>query len=227
MASWTPLTDIKIGELVTSENWNQIFGPDGNQAFLKPYADQLTNDYYKEYYVDFIRIQSGWPQGNPDNYANGGNLTYMPWIYLGIPEENSTIKITEPAKYLGIFWCSLSSIYAGSNTTPNPSLSSLKVLIYDTSGSVNIQHYYQSFSPSPAISFTIPFIIDVKFETEITVAMVAIQDFSDSTSANSRMQWEIYDGKISFHKLPMKTSEIIPTTSFILGSSTLNGTSNF
>jgi len=106
-------------------------------------------------------------------------------------------------------------------------LSAIKVLIYDTSGAVTIQHYYQSFKPSPAISFTIPFVVDVKFETEITVALVAIQDFSNSTSANSRMEWEIYDGKISFHKLPMKVSEIVPTTTFIIGSSTLDGTSDF
>lgn len=227
MASWTPLTDYTLGELITSENWNAIFSPNGNQAFLKPYADQLTNDYYKEYQVDYFRIYSGWPQGDANNHASSGSPTYMPWMFLGLPVENSAIKITEPSKYLGIFWCHIQCSYKGTNITPNANLSALKILIYDTSGSVNIQHHYQSFAPNPPLAITIPFIVDAKYETEIMVAAVAIQNFSNSTTANSRVEWEMYDGKISFHKLPMKTSSVSPTTSFVLGTSVLDGSSNF
>jgi hypothetical protein len=225
--SWTNLIDIPLGTTLYTTSWNAIFGPNGNEAHLKKYADAVTYEQEVIYYLEEINIRAGWPQGGittPQGFAEyyvTGDVTYPRWTVSGVLSDKF-IKLEGPAKYLAII--NIDYLMRNINVIFQPLL---RIIISDTSGNLHFQKTkisLDSYVESRVSNINFPFIIDTNTDTYLSVGFVLQGGESGGFLPNVDI---INTSSIRFHKLPALLPELTATTSFILGNTTLSGTSEF
>jgi hypothetical protein len=230
MASWTDLNNVRLGKVITFSEWNTIFGPAGNMQYLKNKSDQIVFDYYYDYTSGIFLVPFGWPQGNSDNVANTGTVTYPTWSIAGVPQQQY-ITLTGPSKYICILQVNSDLSYSGTNMR----YSTLRTTITDSQGNLNFSQLQQvgyddiGFIGGPKrqnMNYQIPFVVSVMHETDLTIGFVAQLNFQPARYAerfpNLLVSCELMLQKIPTYILPTNVS-----TSFILDTTTLNGTSSF
>jgi hypothetical protein len=236
MPTWTDLSDLPLGETISTTLWNTIFGPNGNQAYLKKYADNVTYELETIYTADIDRLYPGWPQGlTVDSFGNPalydtGDVYFPEWFVIGTPSDKY-ISLTGPAKYLAVLTIQFYPNQGG--PLANVDYSTFRVLAIDTTGNLNTQKTI--ISPQAVIttgdvyeSYSMPFIIDAPFNTNVMIGFVLQQRFETSTQRSNVQDFNIgANTNIVFHKLPMYFDDIVLTSAVTLGTSVLNGTSAF
>lgn len=230
--SWTDLIDIPLGTTLYTSSWNTIFGPNGNEAHLKKYADVVTYEQETIYNLEEIVIKSGWPQGvvTPvpyiyaaprDEYYITGDVTYPNWTTLGVVIGNY-ISLAGPAKYLAVL--NIDTYLDNASLIP-PQL--LRIIISDTSGNLHLQKTISGPLDGPPDysdeSFNFPFLIDTNADTNLVIGFT-LQEGLPFTPWYLKLK---NSSSIQFHKLPALLSTLTATTSFVLGTTTLLGTSEF
>jgi hypothetical protein len=226
--SWTNLIDIPLGTTLYTTSWNAIFSPNGNEAHLKKYADAITYEQEIIYYLEERTILSGWPQGGittpqgfPEYYVTG-DVTYPKWTIAGILLDNY-ITLSGPAKYLSVI--NIDYYPTSINATFQPLL---RIIISDTSGNLHLQKTVLSprvVTPDNSLeSLSFPFIIDTNTETNLVVGFVLQGGSVGGGGPSIQLQ---NSSSIRFHKLPALIPNLNATTSFVLGTTTLSGTSGF
>ena len=230
MPTWTELVDLPLGTTIETSLWNTIFGPDGNEAYLKQYSDYVSYELEKVYYADNIVVRSGWPQGlvtdsrGYEVFYNTGDVIIPQWYVAGYPTDRY-ITLDGPAKYLAVFNI---QFYANSYES-----SVFRVVILDSTGGLNIQKTIPP--PTGAIStgskyteYSVPIIIDAPFQTDLMIGFISQQRLDSHANL---VQPDVYqiegNTKISFYKMPIYLESQIIATSFVLGTSSLFGTSSF
>lgn len=228
MPTWTELVDLPLGTTIETSLWNTIFGPDGNEAYLKQYADYVSYELEKVYYADAIVVRSGWPQGYSTDvftaFYNTGDVVIPQWYVAGYPTDKY-ITLDGPAKYLAVL-----NIQFDANSYES---SVFRIIILDSTGGLNIQKTIPP--PTGAIStgskyteYSVPIIIDAPFQTDLIVGFVSQQRLDTHASLIQPDTYLIQGNtKISFYKLPIYAESPIIATSFVLGTSSLLGTSSF
>lgn len=233
MPTWTELVDLPLGTTIETSLWNTIFGPDGNEAYLKQYSDYVSYELEKVYFADNIIVRCGWPQGlvtdsrGYEIYYNTGDVVIPQWYIAGYP-TGQYITLDGPAKYLAVLNIQLDISISNVGNT-----SVFRIIILDSTGGLNIQKTI----PSPAADidtgssnteYSFPIIIDAPFQTDLMVGFVAQQNLNEHPSLLVPDVYRIEGNtQISFYKIPTYIESQIATTSFILGTSSLLGTSSF
>lgn len=234
MAVWTELEDIPLGATVSTALWNTIFGPNGNQVYLKKYANNITYEFEKTYTMASSVVWSGWPQGlttTPQGYEayyDMGDVVFPQWYLIGVPDAKY-ITLSGPGKYLAILTVQYNP-NAGDSSVTDPFF---RVFILDTIGNLNIQKTIVPRGTTSSLmtgyeQYQFSFIVDAPFDTDVLIGFAAQSQYSSSLSIRFKFNFDIYAGStIVFHKLPMLMDEITVTSSFQLGSSQLGGLSAF
>jgi hypothetical protein len=234
--SWTDLIDIPLGTTLYTSSWNVIFGPNGNEAHLKKYADALTYEQETIYNLEELVIHGGWPQGslpiNPyflpdDVYYVTGDVTYPNWTTLGVRIGNN-IELAGPAKYLAVINIDTLISYISFDINYPPLL---RIIVSDTSGNLHLQKTIYSQLRNPVefpdysnSSFSFPFLIDTNTKTNLVVGFTLQGGEPFISSPFVKLK---NSSSIIFHKLPAFIPTLEASTSFILGTTTLSGTSEF
>ena len=230
MPSWTELSNLPLGTTIETSLWNTIFGPDGNEAYLKQYADFVSYELEKVYYADNVVVRCGWPQGFATDsrgyevFYLTGDVIIPKWYVAGYPTDRF-ITLDGPAKYLAVLNI---QFYANSYES-----SVFRVIILDSTGGLNIQKTIPP--PTGAIStgstyteYSFPIVIDAPFQTDLIVGFVSQQRLDTHVSLVQPDVYQIQGNtKISFYKLPVYLESPTVATSFVLGTSSLLGTSSF
>ena len=233
MPSWTELVDLPLGTTIQTSLWNTIFGPDGNVAYLKQYSDYVSYELEKVYFADNIDIRCGWPQGLITDsqdfvvaaYYNTGDVVTPRWYVAGYPTEQY-ITLDGPAKYLAVL-----NIQFYANNYDD--LSTLRIIILDSTGGLNIQKTI--VTPDTGIStgsvyteYSLPIIIDAPSQTDLIIGFINQQRLDDISNVDDPVYFSIQGNtSISFYKLPVYINAPTVATSFVLGTSSLLGTSAF
>ena len=239
MPSWTELSNLPLGTTIQTSFWNSVFGPNGNVAYLKEYADYVSYELEKVYFADNINVRCGWPQGLitdsqdfvVEAYYNTGDLVIPRWYVAGYPTEQY-ITLDGPAKYLAV----LNIQFYAENYNPvsgDVSLSTFRVVILDSTGGLNVQKTIVTpdariLTGNAYTEYSLPIIIDAPFQTELIVGFINQQRLDGISNINNPAYFSIKGNtSISFYKLPIYTNSPTVATSFVLGSSNLLGTSVF
>lgn len=255
MASWTNLIDEDAEYIVTANDWNILFGPSGNMQYIKDRADYLVTSNQKQFNASTVTIQFAWPQGNSQNISSMGTIQYPTWHLSGFP-QNQYITFNDIGKYLCVLQANINVEFARASLITELHYYTIKTLISDTLGNLNITHltqtgfsyyvipnvYYDDFGESANMKFQVIFVLDVPFPTDLLIGYVGQVNYDVDPVSGApyyfpkfEEEFGIYynsynvylDSYLNVFKIPTYADAIIPSTSFILNTTTLNGTSTF
>lgn len=232
MAIWTDLTNFNLGKTISAAEWNIIFGPDGNMQYLKDRSDQIVFDYYYDYTSGVIRVPSGWPQGNADNVASTGTVSYPIWLVSGVPTSRY-ITLQGPGKYLCVLQVDANAVYGWLKQIR---YSTIKTIVTDTLGNLNFTHLQQmgyqteltfiGGNLTQDVKYQVPFVFDAPFDSDLIIGFARQRNFETALYDDTTISFNL-SAKLMIHKI--STYQEVPnvSTSFILNTTTLNGTSSF
>jgi hypothetical protein len=232
MASWNDTQNIALGDVVSTTQWNNIFGPNQSMQYIKNRADFLLVDYYYKYVGNPYILTAGWPQGDSTDFAAMGDVYYPIWILNGVTTNDKYITLNGPAKYLCVVQCDVVSDqqdYRNNNSV-------LRLMVNDTGGYTNFSTTNLNKGIGSAITgtlspfkYSIPFALDAKFTTDLVLGFAAVQNYENIYTASAQygpVNFRITPS-IMIYKIPMYMEQVTVTTSFVIDTSTLSGTSNF
>ena len=231
MSSWTNVTDIKRGDTVSVSQWNAIFGVNQSMQYIKDRTDFVVTDYDYKYIGTTYTLIAGWPQGNGANFAATGDVFYPNWMINGITTNKQYITLSGPAKYLCIVQANVD--IDQEDYRNNDSI--LRLLVSDTGGftnfsTTNLNKEVGSSTTGTIVTlkYSVPFVVDAPFNTDLVVGFAAIQNYESIYSASAQygpVNFQI-SPLVMVYKLPIYITPTIKSTSFIIGISSLNGTSS-
>jgi len=234
MASWTNLSNLESNYIISASDWNVIFGPNGNMQYLKDRADFLLNDYQFTFNGSSLNLPMTWPQGDSSNISSSGTIYYPTWQSNQI-YKNPYITFEKTGKYFCILQINAQIKYFDLIELLHYNI---KCIITDTSGNLNftsvIETGYQNQANSlQIIKYQIPFVLDVPFATDLNIGFVAQANYSsayyqDKYGEPSELNYKILvDCSLNTFKISTYLEKVDVSTSFVLDSTTLNGTSAF
>lgn len=240
MANWNDLKNKGLGSVIGASQWNTIFGPDGNMQYLKDRADQITFNNYNNYSTGKIRVPFGWPQPNVNDVSIKGTVIYPTWKVSGIPQKEY-ITLDGPAKYLCLLQIHGDLNYLRRNGDIFR-YSTIKTIVTDTNGNLNFTHLQQTGYPlnttlnfydtlTQDVKYQVPFIFDAPYDSDLLVGFVCQRNFQESLSVDNYDLSKIYyfsiDCNLTIVKLSSYREPAEVSTSFILNTTTLDGSSSF
>jgi hypothetical protein len=231
MSSWTNAIDIARGDTVSVSQWNAIFGINQSMQYIKDRTDFVVTDYDYKYTGTVSTLVAGWPQGDDTDFAATGDVLYPNWMINGITTNKQYITLPGPAKYLCIAQANIN--VNQEDYRNNDSI--LRMLISDTGGFTNFSTTdlnkgvgAQTTDTIVPLKFSVPFAIDAPFSTDVVVGFAAIQNYESIYSASAQygpVEFQI-SPSVMVYKLPIYINSTSVSTSFILGTSNLSGTSS-
>jgi hypothetical protein len=231
MSSWTNAIDIARGDTVSVSQWNAIFGLNQSMQYIKDRTDFVVTDYDYKYTGTVSTLVAGWPQGDDTDFAATGDVLYPNWMINGITTNKQYITLPGPAKYLCIAQANIN--VNQEDYRNNDSI--LRMLISDTGGFTNFSTTNlnkgvgaQTTDTIVPLKFSVPFAIDAPFSTDVVIGFAAIQNYESIYSASAQygpVEFQI-SPSVMVYKLPIYINSTSISTSFILGTSNLSGTSS-
>lgn len=232
MASWNDTQNIALGDVVSVTQWNNIFGINQSMQYIKDRTDFVVVDYNYKYIGNPYILTTGWPQGDSTDFAATGDVYYPIWILNGVTTNKQYITLSGPAKY----FCIVQSDVISDQEDYRNNDSILRLMISDTGGFTNFSTTNLNKGIGAAstgtlspFKYSIPFAIDAKFATDLTIGYAAVQNYENIYSASAQygpVNFQITPS-VMIYRLPIYREPITSASQFTIGTSTLQGTSKF